>query len=105
MNVKSNSVTGDIGNNFAKMQKELQRMSYSPPIDLQKMQQGHPSDLLPILHFSLLLYSKPLYGYLKSKGYDLFSKTDLRFLEAAWKIARQEFAYQPQVDTGQMFNG
>jgi centrosomal protein CEP44 len=79
------------------MQKELQRMSHSPPIDCQKLQQGHPSDLLPILHFSLLLYSKPLYGFLNSKGYDLYSKTDLRFLEAAWKIARQEFAYQPQV--------
>jgi len=34
---------------------------------------------------------------LVSKGYDLFAKTDVRFLEAAYKLLRQEFAYQPQV--------
>jgi hypothetical protein len=95
--MKQISVTGDIANNLAKLRKELKRMAYSAPIDFQAVQMGNPSELLPILHFCLLSYSKLLYGHLSTKGYDLFSKTDLRFLEATWKLARQEFDYQPQV--------
>ena len=72
-------------------------MAYPATIDFQAVQFGSPSELLPILHFCLLSYSKQLYGHLNTKGYDLFSKTDLRFLEATWKLVRQEFDYQPQV--------
>jgi hypothetical protein len=35
---------------------------------------------------------------LVAKGYDLFAKTDVRFLEAVYKLLRQEFAYRPQVN-------
>ena len=96
---KQHGGIGDIANNLAKLRKELQRMSYSLPIDFQAVQLGSASELLPVIHFTLLTYSKQLSGYLNTKGYDLFSKTDLRFLEATWKLARQEFDYQPQVFT------
>ena len=56
------------------------------------------SDLLPLIHFALLGYSKHVHDSLVAKGYDLFAKTDVRFLEAVYKLLRQEFAYRPQVN-------
>jgi len=50
-----------------------------------------------LIHFALLGFSKHVHDLLVSKGYDLFAKTDVRFLEAVFKLLRQEFAYQPQV--------
>ena len=50
-----------------------------------------------MIHFALLGFSKRVHDSLVSKGYDLFAKTDVRFLEAVFKLLRQEFAYQPQV--------
>ena len=53
---------------------------------------------MPLIHFALLGYSKHVHDSLVAKGYDLFAKTDVRFLEAAYKLLRQEFAYRPQVN-------
>jgi hypothetical protein len=55
------------------------------------------SDLLPLIHFCLLGYSKRVHDSLAAKGYDLFAKTDMRFLEVVYKLLRKEFGYQPQV--------
>jgi len=55
------------------------------------------SDLLPLIHFCLLGYSKRVHDSLAAKGYDLFAKTDMRFLEVVYKLLREEFGYQPQV--------
>ena len=55
------------------------------------------SDLLPLIHFSLLGFSKHVHDSLAAKGYDLFAKTDMRFLEVVYKLLREEFGYQPQV--------
>jgi len=38
-----------------------------------------------------------VHDLLLEQGYDLFAKTDQRFVEAVYKLLRQEFGYQPQV--------
>ena len=70
---------------------------------MRTWRKGNPSDLLPIIHFALLGYSKTVHDSLVSKGYNLFAKTDVRFLEAAYILLRQEFAYQPQLKVEQFF--
>ena len=64
---------------------------------------GNPLDLLPLIHFALLGYSKTVHDSLVSKDYNLFAKTDVPFLVPAYKLLGQEFAYQPQLKVEQFF--
>ena len=91
--------TGDLQNNLDKLRQELLHCKYTGPIDLRILKRGSPSDLLPLVHFALLGYSKVVHDALISGGYELFAKTDIRFLETVYKLLRSEFDYQPQVST------
>jgi len=97
MSARPASSTGDLNNNCDKLKSELLRSKYAGPIDVRQLKRGNPTDLLPLIHFALLGLSKFVQDDLKSKGYELFAKTDLRFLEATYKLLRSEFEYQPQV--------
>jgi centrosomal protein CEP44 len=89
--------TGDLQNNVEKLRQELLHCKYSGPIDLRTLKKGSPGDLLPLVHFALLGYSKWVHDALIAAGYELFAKTDIRFLETVYKLLRSEFDYQPQV--------
>lgn len=95
--------TGDLKNNVDKLRQELLQSKYAGPIDVRIWRNGNPSDLLPLIHFALLGYSANVRDSLVSKGYDLFAKTDIRFLEAAYKLLRQEFGYLPLLRVEQFF--
>lgn len=45
---------------------------YLSPFYLFRALKGHPSFFLPIIHFSLLLYSKPVANYINEQGFDLY---------------------------------
>ena len=94
---KSTCTTGDLANNIDKLRRELLQCKYPGPLDTRAWKKGNPADLLPLMHYALLGYSKWVHDYLVEKGYDLFSKTDIRFVETIQKIMREEFDYQPQV--------
>lgn len=90
--------TGDLKNNLRKLVSELKQVHYSHcELDLKGIAQGIPKTFLPLLHHVFVDYSIPLAQYFSSKEYDLFGKTDLRFLETVYKILRDEFGYKPQV--------
>lgn len=96
------SSTGDLQNNLEKLRYELQHSKYTGPIDIRILRKGSPADLLPLVHFALLGLSRLLHDELVAKGYDLFAKTDIRFMEAAFKLLRNEFDYQPAVSEPQL---
>jgi len=56
---------------------------------------GHSSIYLPVIHFSLLVYSKPLAAYIKEKGFDLFAQNDYAFLMSIFEVLSVLFKYQP----------
>lgn len=97
--------TGDLKNNLRKLVSELKQVRYSHcELDLKGIAQGIPKTFLPLLHHVFLDYSIPLAQYFSSKEYDLFGKTDLRFLETVYKILRDEFGYKPQVTKEQFLS-
>ncbi|EKX53084.1 hypothetical protein GUITHDRAFT_133460 [Guillardia theta CCMP2712] len=100
---KSTCTTGDLANNIDKLRRELLQCKYPGPLDTRAWKKGNPADLLPLMHYALLGYSKWVHDYLVEKGYDLFSKTDIRFVETIQKIMREEFDYQPQLRVDQFF--
>lgn len=90
--------TGDLRNNLRKLVFELKQIHYPHcELDLHSVAQGIPKAFLPVLHHVFLDYSISLAQHFASKEYDLYGKTDLRFLETVYKILRDEFGYKPQV--------
>lgn len=55
---------------------------------------GHPSVFLPIIHFSLLVYSKPVAQYINDKGFELFAQNDYSFVASIYEILNMLFKYK-----------
>ena len=90
--------TGDITNNIRKLIAELKQVSYDyQSIDYDALTHGIPSAFLPIMHHVLLDYSHELASYFVNKNYELYGRTDLRFVETVFKILRQEFSHKPSL--------
>eukprot|EP00794_Sanderia_malayensis_P011997 gene11997-13235_t len=90
--------TGDIQNNVRKLIAELRQIKHEyRKINFDALINGEPSEFLPIIHFSLLDYSLTLASFLANKGYDFYGDTDLRFIEAVYKMLMQEFSYKPSL--------
>ncbi|EDO40092.1 predicted protein, partial [Nematostella vectensis] len=89
--------TGDINNNLRKLLKELKNVRFPRmhELDLRALSLGKPDSFLPILHYVFLDYSCELSEFFSEKDYDLYGKTDLRFVETVYKILRDEFHYKP----------
>ena len=58
---------------------------------------GSPASFLPLWHEGLLLYSLPLAKAVAAQGYELYGKSDLRFLQAVYGILRDVFNFQPKL--------
>jgi len=41
---------------------------------------------MPIIHFSLLTYSKPVTEHIQEQGFDLFAKNDFQFMKAVFEL-------------------
>ncbi|KAL9961575.1 hypothetical protein ACROYT_G030537 [Oculina patagonica] len=90
--------TGDLKNNLRKLVSEVKQIHYpQSELDIKGVAQGIPKAFLPIVHYVFLDYSIALAQYFASKEYELYGKTDLRFMEAVYKVLRDEFGYKPQL--------
>ena len=90
--------TGDLKNNLRKFVSELKQVQFpQSELDLKGIAQGVPKAFLPVVHHVFLDYSISLAQYFANKEYDLYGKTDLRFMEAVYKVLRDEFGYKPQI--------
>ena len=98
--------TGDVKNNLRKLLTELKRVHYPQYVDsdgsangfdFKALANGQPQAFLPILHFVFLDYSYLLAQYLAERDYELYAKTDLRFVEVVYRILRNEFSFKPQL--------
>ena len=72
----------------------LQRIRYDGGIDLDGLATGDAAALLPLLHYTLLRYSGAVARWLEERGYDLYGKNDLRFMETVYRLARVELGYR-----------
>ncbi|KAL5012235.1 hypothetical protein ScPMuIL_010786 [Solemya velum] len=96
--------TGDIGNNIKKLQKEIKLMKYKSVLDLKGLTQGLPSAFLPLYHYAFTNYSHAIAEEISSMDAELFGKSDLRFIEAVYKILRDMFQYKPPITKDQFFS-
>ena len=86
--------TGDFVGNLERLKDELKRARFDGDLGLDLLAAGDPVGVLPLLHFALLRFSKNVARWLVERGYDLYGKTDLRFIETVYRLARHEFGYR-----------
>lgn len=88
------SATGDFAGNLERLKDELKRARFDGELGLDLLAAGDPVGVLPLLHFALLRFSKNVARWLVERGYDLYGKTDLRFIETVYRLVRHEFGYR-----------
>ena len=97
--------TGDLKNNLRKLIAELKQARFSQDdLDVRGLAHGNPAAFLPILHYVFLDFSSALAQYFAEKDYELYGKTDLRFVEVVYRILRDEFDFKPSLTRGQFLS-
>ncbi|TMW65762.1 hypothetical protein Poli38472_008404 [Pythium oligandrum] len=88
---------GDLKNSLERLRQALKSVRYPHLHSIA----GEPSvaDLLRVLHYVLLDYSRYVAAFILEKGYDLYGKTDARFMDHTFRLLREEFQYFPSLNT------
>jgi centrosomal protein CEP44 len=89
--------TGDLKNNLRKLQVEITAIKYEKDIDMQSLSKGIASTFLPIYHYAFIDYSRQVAEQIANLNVELFGKSDLRFIEAMYKVLRELFTYKPPI--------
>lgn len=95
--------TGDLIKNIEKLKIELKQIKYPQKIEADSISEGNPLVFLPILHFTLLSYSKYIAQLLLDNKYELFSKSDKEFINKIFKAMIELFNYKPSINPRQFF--
>ncbi|XP_041473120.1 centrosomal protein of 44 kDa-like [Lytechinus variegatus] len=96
--------TGDVKGNIKSLQTELKRAKYPKELDYISLAKGSPKEFLPIMHFMLCDYSRPVSQLILDRKIDLAAKNDQKFMEAVYKVLRDLFHYVPRITGPQFFS-
>ena len=61
------------------------------------MFEGVPLAFLPLIHHSMLVYSQPVADFVRENKFDLFAKSDYRFIESVYKLLVDVWNYKPAI--------
>ncbi|KAG1690062.1 hypothetical protein DVH05_028400 [Phytophthora capsici] len=90
--------------NAAERLRKLLRAAQYPQLSALRLENGDVADLLRVLHFVLLDSSRDVAQFLVNKGYDLYGKTDARFVESCFRLLRDEFRCFPSLSVSQFLS-
>ena len=97
--------TGDIRGNLNRLKRALHSVRYPEnEIDESLASRGDPAVFLPMLHHVLLKFSRHVAGQILRSGYELYAKTDVRFVETVQKLLSSEFGYRMSLTAKQFFS-
>lgn len=87
--------TGDLRGSLRKLEQGLRSLNYPQDIDYTGLAKGDPAAFLPIMSYAFTSYSTYVTEQLIASGVELAGKNDIRFLDAVYKVLRDEFQYKP----------
>ncbi|XP_067885397.1 centrosomal protein of 44 kDa isoform X3 [Heterodontus francisci] len=87
--------TGDLKGSLRKLEQGLRSLNYPQDIDYNGLAKGDPAAFLPIISYAFTSYSTYMTEQLLACGVELTGKNDLRFLDAVYKLLRDQFQYKP----------
>uniref|UniRef100_A0A8C8S4E8 Centrosomal protein of 44 kDa n=1 Tax=Pelusios castaneus TaxID=367368 RepID=A0A8C8S4E8_9SAUR len=94
--------TGDLKGSLRKLEQGLRLLNYPRDVDYTGLVKGDPAAFLPIISYSFTSFSTYVAELLVESDIELMAKSDLRFIEAIYKLLRDLFQYKP-VLTKQQF--
>ncbi|XP_030047395.1 centrosomal protein of 44 kDa isoform X2 [Microcaecilia unicolor] len=94
--------TGDIKGCLRKLEQGLRLLSYPRDVDYTGLFKGDPAAFLPMVSYAFSSYSNYVAEILVDSDLGFTAKSDLRFIEAIYKVLRDQFQYKP-VLTKQQF--
>uniref|UniRef100_A0A674IFI6 Centrosomal protein of 44 kDa n=1 Tax=Terrapene triunguis TaxID=2587831 RepID=A0A674IFI6_9SAUR len=94
--------TGDLKGSLRKLEQGLRLLNYARDVDYTGFVKGDPAAFLPIISYSFTSFSTYIAELLVESDVELTAKSDLRFIEAIYKLLRDQFQYKP-VLTKQQF--
>ncbi|XP_050801335.1 centrosomal protein of 44 kDa isoform X2 [Gopherus flavomarginatus] len=94
--------TGDLKGSLRKLEQGLRLLNYPRDVDYTGFLKGDPAAFLPIISYSFTSFSTYIAELLVESDVELTAKSDLRFIEAIYKLLRDQFQYKP-VLTKQQF--
>ncbi|XP_009899114.2 centrosomal protein of 44 kDa [Dryobates pubescens] len=87
--------TGDLQGSLRKIEQGLRLLNYPRDVDYTMLVKGDPAAFLPIISYSFTSFSTHIAELLVKCDVELTAKTDLRFIEAIYKLLRDQFQYKP----------
>ncbi|XP_078417714.1 centrosomal protein of 44 kDa [Cetorhinus maximus] len=87
--------TGDLKGSLQKLEQSLRSLNYPEDIDYNGLAKGDPAAFLPIISYAFTSYSTYVTEQLITAGVELAGKNDSRFLDAVYKLLRNQFQYKP----------
>ncbi|XP_041041356.1 centrosomal protein of 44 kDa isoform X1 [Carcharodon carcharias] len=87
--------TGDLKGSLRKLEQSLRSLNYPEDIDYNGLAKGDPAAFLPIISYAFISYSTYVTEQLLTAGVELAGKNDSRFLDAVYKLLRNQFQYKP----------
>nr|XP_033798541.1 centrosomal protein of 44 kDa isoform X3 [Geotrypetes seraphini] len=94
--------TGDIKGCLRKLEQGLRFLNYPKDVDYKGLVKGDPAACLPVISYAFSSYSNYIAEILVDSDLGCTAKSDLRFIEAIYKVLRDQFQYKP-VLTKQQF--
>ncbi|KAM9663011.1 centrosomal protein of 44 kDa isoform 1-T2 [Morphnus guianensis] len=87
--------TGDLKGSLRKIEQGLRLLNYPRDVDYTVLVKGDPAAFLPIISYSFTSFSTYIAELLVKCNVELTAKSDLRFIEAIYKLLRDQFQYKP----------
>ncbi|KGL75671.1 Centrosomal protein of 44 kDa [Tinamus guttatus] len=87
--------TGDLKGSLRKIEQGLRLLNYPRDVDYTGLIKGDPAVFLPIISYSFTSFSTYIAELLVKCDVELAAKSDLRFIEAIYKLLRDLFQYKP----------
>ncbi|KAM6205663.1 centrosomal protein of 44 kDa isoform 1-T1 [Sarcoramphus papa] len=87
--------TGDLKGSIRKIEQGLRLLNYPRDVDYTVLVKGDPAAFLPIISYSFTSFSTYIAELLVKCDVELTAKSDLRFIEAIYKLLRDQFQYKP----------
>ncbi|KFO09465.1 Centrosomal protein of 44 kDa [Balearica regulorum gibbericeps] len=87
--------TGDLKGSLRKIEQGLRLLNYPRDVDYTALVKGDPAAFLPIISYSFTSFSTYIAELLVKCDVELTAKSDLRFIEAIYKLLRDQFQYKP----------
>ncbi|XP_064917397.1 centrosomal protein of 44 kDa isoform X1 [Columba livia] len=87
--------TGDLKGSLRKIEQGLRLINYPRDVDYTVLVKGDPAAFLPIISYCFTSFSTYIAELLVKCDVELTAKSDLRFIEAIYKLLRDQFQYKP----------